>query len=49
MVKLVKAVIPAPAWLRKAMGDSLKRRTTSEKALLQTQNMLKQRPSEGEA
>ena len=43
MFLVVKAVIPAPSWLRKAMDDSLKRQTTSEKALLQTQNMLKQR------
>ena len=44
-VEAVKAVTPAPAWLRQAMDDSLKRRTTSEKALLQTQNMLRTRKS----
>ena len=42
-MRMMKAVIPAPAWLRKAMDDSLKRRTTPEKALLQTRNMLRQR------
>jgi hypothetical protein len=36
-------VIPAPPWLRKAMDDSLKRHTTPEKALRQTQNSLEQR------
>jgi len=41
----VEAVTPAPAWLRQAMDDSLKRRTTSEKALLHTQTMLQTRKS----
>ena len=49
MDKTVKAVIPAPAWLRKAMDDSLKQRTTPEKALLQTQNLLKQRKQRSSA
>jgi hypothetical protein len=39
----MKEVIPAPAWLRKAMNDSSKQRSTPEEALRQTQNMLKQR------
>jgi hypothetical protein len=39
MVMAVKAVIAARAWLRKAIDDSLKRRATSEKALLETRNM----------
>lgn len=49
MVKTVKAVIPAPAWLRKAMDASLKRKTTPEKALLQTQHMIKQRKQRSSA
>jgi hypothetical protein len=43
MSKHKKKVIPAPAWLRKAMDDSLKRHTTPEKALAQTRNSLEQR------